>query len=322
MFEFHTENSLEDNSYTIGNSLLYPNFYWEIKPHLLGTVQHQQKFYFYQLEALIHTEFSIKKGLYLTTDFGINITNNYEDYDWHRADGKLHHVRQNRRLYLTEGESGLRRMALDYNYSITENLLGRFSVGYLEWMYGGLGGEFLYIPDHKNWAIGVDAYWVKQRDFDQKFSFQDYDTVTGFISFYYDLPFYNLRLKTSGGRFLAEDKGVHIDLSRRFNNGSRVGAIIALTDCDSECVGEGSFNKWIYFSLPMDPFYTRSNTRGKANYAWSPLTKDAGQKVEPGSLYNLMTHAQDEVDTLRKKQWSMTKIISGFGTRPKNRGTN
>jgi len=322
LFDFNSGNNIEDNSYTVANSYLYPNFYWEIKPHLLGTIQHQQKFYFYQLEALIHTEYSIRKGLYLTTDIGINISNNYEDYTWHRADGQLYHVRQNRRLYLTEGESGLRRMALDYNYKVTENLIGRLSVGYLEWMYGGLGGEFLYIPDNKDWAIGLDAYWVKQRDFDQKFSFQDYDTVTGFISFYYDLPFYDLRLKTSAGRFLAEDKGVHIDLSRRFNNGSRVGAIVALTDCDSDCVGEGSFNKWIYFTLPMDPFYTRSNTRSKASYAWSPLTKDAGQKVEPGSLYNLMTHAQDEVDILRKKQWSMRKIFAGFGTSKKTRDSN
>ena len=189
LFAFNGSSTLDEDAITIENDYLYPNFYWEIKPHLLGTIQHQQKFYFYQLEALIHTEYSIKKGLYLTTDIGINITNNYDDYTWHRADGQLHHVRQDRRLYLTEGESGLRRMALDYNYQITDNLFGRMSLGYLEWMYGGAGGEILYMPDHKNWALGIDAYWVKQRDFDQGLSFQDYNVFTGFMSFYYDMPF-------------------------------------------------------------------------------------------------------------------------------------
>ena len=151
--------------------------------------------------------------------------------------------------------------------------------------------------------------------FDQKFSFKDYETVTSFLTYYYKVPFYDLTLKVSGGKFLAKDVGVQIDLGRRFKNGSKVGAIVSLTDCDPQCVGEGSFNKWIYFNLPMDMF--GQETRGRGAWAWSPLTKDAGQKVEPGSLYNLMTHAQDEVDTLRLKPWSIKKIFSGFSTSPR-----
>ena len=91
-------------------------------------------------------------------------------------------------------------------------------------MYGGVGGELLYMPDNKRWALGLDAYWVKQREFDQKFSFQDYQTVTGFVSFYYNLPFYDMRFKGSVGKFLGKDTGVNIDLSRRFKTGARVGA--------------------------------------------------------------------------------------------------
>ena len=106
---------------------------------------------------------------------------------------KLYHVRQDRRLYLTQGETGLRRMAIDYITSLHPNIKAKFSAGYLEWMYGGVGGEILYIPDNKSWALGIDAYWVKQRDFDQKFSFLDYETTTGFITYYQDIPFYDMR---------------------------------------------------------------------------------------------------------------------------------
>ena len=300
------------------NDYLYPNFYWSIQPHMTGTLQHQIKFYFWQLEALIHTEYSLKKGLYLTTDIGIDIVNNFDDYTWHIPDGELHHVRQNRRLYLTEGESGLRRMALDYLFDISPNVTAKMSAGYLEWMYGGIGGEVLYIPDHKQWALGVDAYWVKQREFDQKFSFQDYQTVTGFVSFYYDLPFYDMRFKGSVGKFLGKDTGVNIDISRRFKTGARVGAIVALTNCSAVCVGEGRFNKWIYFTLPMELF-SSSTTRGDAGYAWSPLTKDAGTRVEPSGLYHVMTNASEEVDSLRRKPWSIKKILSGFSTTSKKK---
>jgi hypothetical protein len=231
-------------------------------------------------------------------------------------DGDLYHVRQDRRLYLTEGESGLRRMAIDYLVDLHPNIKAKISAGYLEWMYGGFGGEILYMPDSKRWGLGLDLYWVKQREFDQKFSFKDYDTVTGYLSYYRDIPFYDMRFKISAGKFLAKDTGVHIDISRRFETGARVGGIVALTNCNAACVGEGSFNKWIYFELPMDLFYTQSSTRGKAGYAWSPLTKDAGQKVEPGGLYNLMINATDEVDSLRQKSWSLKKIFSGFGVKP------
>ena len=316
---YNNFENINTKSVIRNNEILYPNFYWEIKPHLLGTLQHQEKFYFYQLEALFHSEYSIKKGLYLTTDIGVNIYDNYDDYSYHIPDGELYHVRQDRRLYLTEGRTGLRRMALDYLIDFNSSLKAKISAGYLEWMYGGIGGEILYHPENKNWALGLDAYWVKLREFDQKFSFRDYDTVTGFLTFYYDIPFYDLRFKSSLGKFLGKDEGVLLDLSRRFTSGARVGASAAFTDCNARCVGEGSFNKWIYFTLPMDMFYVKSSTRGTATYGWSPLTKDAGTKVEPGGLYNLVVNAKDEVDVLRRKQWSIKNIVSGFSTRSKTR---
>ena len=304
----------------IDNEYMYPNFYWEIKPHLNTTIQHQRKFFFWQLEALIHTEYAIKKGLYLSADFGVDIVNNFDEYTFHIPDGKLFHVRQDRRRFLTEGETGLRRMALDYLVDLHPNIKAKFSAGYLEWMFGGLGGEVLYIPDDRRWALGLDAYWVKQRDFDQKLGFQDYTTVTGFLSYYQDLPFYNLRLKLSSGKFLAKDVGTMIEISRRFKTGARVGAFAALTDCDAACVGEGSFHKGVYFELPMDLFYAQSSTRNEAGYMWAPLTKDAGARIEgSGSLYNVMTHASDEVDSLRQKQWSVKKIFSGFRLKPQAR---
>jgi len=113
-----------------------------------------------------------------------------------------------------------------------------------------------------------------------------------------------------------------------------VGGKVALTDCDSGCVGEGSFNKWIYFELPMELFYVRNSTRDVAPYQWAPLTKDAGQKVQAGALYDLVMKAVDNTDSLRREQWApkqdeseqksyeqksylFRKILSGFSTKPK-----
>ena len=313
---------LSDEAIILENDFLYPTYSWSVRPHMLGTIQHQQKFYFWQLEALVHTQVSFMRGLYLTTDYGINIDNNYEGYTYHIPDGELYHVRMDRRLYLKEGESGLRKMQFDYLTDITPNTKAKLTWGILEWMYGGAGGEVLYMPDDHHWGLGFEAYWVKQRDFDQKFSFKDYETVTGFINYYQDLPFLDMRFKMSAGKFLGKDKGVHLEFSRRFESGARVGAIVALTDCDAICTGEGSFNKWIYFDLPMDLFYVNRSTRSRTGYAWSPLTKDQGTKVEPGGLYGLMVNASDEMDSMRMKKlppnpYSFKKFLSGFGTQRK-----
>jgi hypothetical protein len=321
LVEFSTDDSLGPGALVVDNEYLYPHFSWSIKPNLAGTLQHPEKFYFWQLLALISAQVDLKKGLYLSSVFSVNIHNNYDKgYHYHWPDGQLYHVRQNRRLYLRAGEKkGLNKLALNYLVDLHPNVKGKITAGYLEMMFGGVGGEVIYMPDHKQWALGVEAYWLKQRDFDQKFGFQDYETVTSLLSYYYDLPFYDMRFKISAGQFLAKDVGVHLDLSRRFDTGARVGAIIALTNCDPDCVGEGSFNKWIYFELPMDLWLAKSSTRRKVNYAWSPLTKDAAQKVEAGELYQVLVDAKDEVDSLRKKPWSVKKILSGFSTTPQQR---
>ena len=320
LLEFSTNDSLSLESSVTDNDYLYPHFFWSIRPNLAGTLQHPEKFYFWELQALVEGTVSIKKGLYLNAGYGMPIVSNYnKGYTYHWPDGELHHVRQNRRLYLTEGKKGLRKFVLDYLTDLHPNVKSKITAGYIEMMFGGVGGEVIYMPDHKQWALGFNAYWLKQRDFDQKLGFQDFETVTGFLSYYYELPFYNMRFILDAGRFLAKDVGVHLDFSRRFDTGARVGAIIALTNCDADCVGEGSFNKWVYFEIPMDLWLTKASTRKKSNFAWTPLTKDAGQKVESGYLYGLMVDAKDEVDSFRRTPWSVKKILSGFGTTPKKK---
>ena len=318
--EFSTDDSLNPGASVVENDYLYPSFGWGFKPLLAGTLQHPEKFYFWQINAVAEGTLSLMQGLSIKAQYSFDILNNYDKgYDYHWPDGELHHVRQNRRRYITEGPSGLRQLKLKYAVDFHPNVKGLLAAGYLEMMFGGVGGQVIYMPDHKQWAIGTDVYWLKQRDFDGKFGFQDYETVTAFLSYYYDLPFYDMRLKIHAGRFLAKDVGMHVDISRRFDTGARVGAIVALTNCDPDCVGEGSFNKWIYFALPMDLWMQGGPARAKAHYAWSPLTKDAGQMVESLNLHDIMVSVKDEVGSLQRKPWSVKKILSGFGTSSKKR---
>ena len=43
--------------------------------------------------------------------------------------------------------------------------------------------------------------------------------------------------------------------------------------------------------------------------------KDAGTRVDPsGVLFEIATNARDEVDEIRRTNWSVKKIFSGFHT--------
>ena len=79
-FTFNESRPILANAMRLKNPDLYPNFFWELKPHLSGTIQHQKRFYFWQLEAYLHTEYAIKRGMYFTTDIAFNIANNFDEY--------------------------------------------------------------------------------------------------------------------------------------------------------------------------------------------------------------------------------------------------
>ena len=115
-FAFNSFNDLSDNALHFDNESLYPSFSWGIQPNMTGTLQHQEKFYFWQLEALMKANLSISNGFYLNGSYAISIKNNFDQYTYHVPDGELYHVRQDRRLYLKEGESGLRNLYFDYRY--------------------------------------------------------------------------------------------------------------------------------------------------------------------------------------------------------------
>ncbi len=264
----------------VDNPEVYPAFSWSVQPSLRQHIGGPDDFYFWQLWAKLKGELKILRGLSLSGVAGFNLANNLEGLRL-ESNSELPHVRSDIKDYLKEGENNLVRLELDYLWKPASNWYARVSAGLFEEMYGGVGGEFLYRRYGSRWAVGMDLNWVRQRDYDQLFDFRDYDVVTGHGTFYYELPFYNLLASVSAGRYLAKDKGVTFNLSRRFDNGVRIGAFATKTNVSAAEFGEGSFDKGVYISLPLDLFFTKSRRRF-ASFAWRPLTRDGGQRVGVG----------------------------------------
>ncbi len=151
--------------------------------------------------------------------------------------------------------------------------------GYLETMFGGVGGEIMYRPIDSNFAFGVDINYVKQRDPDSTTAFMDYSAVTGFASAYYQPDFLpDTRIRASVGQFLAKDRGINIDFAKRFDSGIVVGAFASFTNVSSEEYGEGSFTKGFYVSVPLDLFILQPAT-GRGQFPWVPIARDGGQML-------------------------------------------
>lgn len=212
------------------------------------------------------------------------------------SDSKLPPVRSDAVRYAQDGDMTVPRLALSYDAILGENLFTKVSVGYLEEMFAGAAVEMLWKPVDSRFAIGLEFGHVWQRDTGFGFGTQDYNysISTGALSVYYAMtPEYDLRVDL--GQYLAGDQGATLALERRFANGWRIGAYATLTDVSFSDFGEGSFDKAIYFTIPIDTVLGRASTT-LADIKIQPILRDGGARLNLGrSLYETVrpSHASD-----------------------------
>ncbi|MES1927767.1 hypothetical protein SADO_00885 [Salinisphaera dokdonensis CL-ES53] len=232
--------------------------------------------YLYQVLARLDTQFKTDEHGWFSNTLAYTLLDNFDKFDY-IADSDLPRVRTFVGRYLEETDLGIYNLQYTRTARLSDNWFGMAYAGYLEQMYAGAGGEILYRPFNSNVAFGVDANWVKQRDFDTQFGLRDYETWTGNATAYIDTGIKDVLAVVSVGRYLAKDIGTTLDFSRTFESGVRLGAYATFTDAGDD-YGEGGFDKGIYLSMPLDLFFNKS-TRRTASVAWRPLTRDGGAKL-------------------------------------------
>lgn len=267
-------------------SLNFPEFFWKMSPALKHQIGGPEAFYLGQLWWRVDATVKFARGFSLYTTLGFDIYNNFNELNNPSA-STIPNVRSNIQEYLKKGENNIAKMKLEYLWSPFRDVYARIDVGILEEMFGGYGGEIYYRPFDSKFSLGLMAHKVRQRQFDQRFSFRKYETTTGFFQFIYDWPG-DVTSQVLVGKYLAKDKGATLDLSRRFKTGFRLGVFATLTDLSKEEFGEGSFDKGFYFVIPMDVLYPKWQT-GNISFGLHPLTKDGGATINyHNSLYGLL----------------------------------
>lgn len=271
---FESGNSIplyEDSDFMPNVS--FPEFNWNMSPALKHQIGGPEGFYLGQLLWQTDTYIKFRRNFYLYSSFGINIYDTFSEFA-NPSQSTIPRVRSDIQEYLSQGKNNIARMQLQYFDNPYKDIFTRLDFGYLEEMFGGIGGEILYRPFDKKFSLGLTVHKVKQRAYDQRFSFRDYTTTTGHLAFNYEFP-YQISSQVLLGKYLAGDKGATIDLSRRFKTGFTLGIFATKTNLSAEEFGEGSFDKGFYFSIPTQLFYSDFRT-GVISFGLHPLTKDGG----------------------------------------------
>lgn len=182
------------------------------------------------------------------------------------------------------------------------NCYWRLSTGVFEFEYGGVAGELLYYPVLSPWAVGVEGALLRKRIPGGGLGFEDqvrklhgfhatYRKFLGsqyFLNLYYDWYLTCLQFKASIGKFLANDYGARFEVSRYFPSGCRMTFWYTFTNGHDIINGHTYYDKGVYFSMPLDIFYTHSS-RARWGYGMSAWLRDVGVRIFTGSeLYNMI----------------------------------
>ena len=231
-----------------------------------------------------NSEYSFLENLFFSSNIKYSLADNFDDLKYPPVNTYPAQVRSDVKEYLKNFDEGIfiGRAQFDYHLTPRKNHHIMISAGILEEMFNGAGFEYLYYDQDSSFAIGFEAFEVKKRDYMMRFETLDYRNITGHINFYYRnygrIPF---DAKISYGEYLAGDEGLTIDLSRSFSNGTKFGIFASFTDVSTTDFGEGSFDKGIYFNIPV--------FGNLINYSWRPLTKDPGAKLlRKNTLHDLL----------------------------------
>ena len=262
------------------------------------TIGGPDAFVLFQIYAQETARLRLRDDTWVDGSLRLRIVDNYNKFNQGSDNGNLPRVRTLLRDYLKDARLTVPNLQLTHVGKLTDNQYYSVYGGFLEEMFAGVGGEWLYRPFASRLAVGIDVNEVKQRDFRQNFSFQNagpqtgYRTSTGHVSLYWDTGWNDVTAIASAGRYLAGDLGATLQVGRMFKNGVSMGAFATKTNVTAAQFGEGSFDKGIYLSIPFDAILTRT-TGFVGNWVWKPLTRDGGAFLARSNALYGVTNAKN-----------------------------
>lgn len=272
---------------------MFPRLSWSVSPALPVNLFDPDQPARFDLSVIASGKAELLPGLSLNASIGQRIIGDLDDIDRESDSLVDERVRSDIAEYLATNTPVITRLSGDYVTKFTPSLFGRMSIGILERMYAGISAELLWKPADQSWGIGVEGNFVRQRGFEQRFSLRNYETFTGHVSLYWDTNWHDVSVQVDAGRYLAGDWGGTFSAKRRFDNGWEIGGFFTLTDLPFSEFGEGSFDKGLYLTIPLNwalPYESQSEITSTLR----PLTRDGGARLIVSNRLYPMVEDLDE----------------------------
>lgn len=281
--EQYTNSDLKDNAYVVNDK--FPYFNNNLYPNIRTYIAAREGLAFTGLFLENNFEAIFSENLFLLSNFKYSIYDEFDQLTIPPRDTYPNQVRSDNKDYFNNFSEGviIGRLELNRLFSRDRKHFYLLSAGIFEEMFGGIGGEYLYYPEGSLYSIGIEAYYVRKREYDMKLQFQDYENILVRTNFSITEPKTGINIKLSAGEYLAGDIGYTFEVGRKFHNGIKMSAFFTRTDVPKRLYGEGSFDKGVKFTIPFSFF---GNKNSLSNYEWHPLTKDPGALLIKGINLN------------------------------------
>jgi hypothetical protein len=276
----------------VSNKEIETRFMWGVGPYIEHRLFNPDLPLSMETGVEVAAGYQIKSGLKISGSVRKSVLTNLID-NKRRSNSSLPRVHSDWPLYDFAGQNGhIYELTLSYVKNLAPGLYGRAHAGLLEPFFAGIGGELLFKPVQWPVGIGLDMHRVRKRDYDMRFNLLNYETVVGHLSLYYDAGGM-FDVEVNAGRYLAGDWGATTTISRKFGSGWEVGGYATLTDVPFNTFGEGSFDKAIYVSIPID-WIVSSPDRTKRRLTLRPITRDGGAQLSSArQLYRQVENSQN-----------------------------
>ncbi len=202
-------------------------------------------------------------------------------------------VRSDLPAYAHAGPTAIRHLYAEGLWNLGPDWFGRLAAGLLEPMFAGVAAELLWRPAGAGHALGLEAAWLRQRGYRQRFALRDYQVVTAQGVLHAGLPWWNLQAVLRGGRYLAGDWGGGLELSRRFDSGIELGAFVTATQAAHRASGPRAVDQGFFIRAPL-PWQWAMPSGGMAT-SYRPAIRDGGQRLAMDQdLYSLVRDGRAE----------------------------
>ena len=281
------------------------NFSWGLGPYIAHRLFNPDLPLSMETGLELKGSYKLFPGLRLSGELRKSVLTNLTD-NQRRSNSTLHRVHSDWPLYDFAGQDGhIHTLKISYLKNISSNIYARAHAGWLEPFFAGVGGEILFKPAVSPIALGIDVHYVQKRDYQMMFNLRDYKTTLGHVSLYYDAGGI-FEVEINAGRYLAGDWGATTTISRKFGNGWEVGGYATLTDVPFDVFGEGSFDKAIYVSVPLDWIISSPN-KTQRRLTLRPITRDGGAQL--ASSRKLYRFRKITKFTIQKGIWTIMEVI-------------